>query len=156
MGNPYCNDDHVTPFCCACTNCTQKKSQFKRISREGITKILLDLFISLTKEKILTMDNVVAYIHIMNYPNSQKLIFDKTLKKYEQVRIKKILFQLITFEILTVTFSVTHSTMIFQLARSSENVLDLSITSDEVWDSISTLFGDANDVNNEDEDEFSL
>ena len=95
------------------------------------------------------MDNVVAYI--INYPDSQKLIFDKTLKKYEQVRIKKILFQLITFEILTVAFSVTHKTMVFQLARSTENVLDISINSDDVWDSISTLFGDADD-----EDEFSI
>ena len=136
MGDPYCDDDHVTPFCGACTNCTQKKSQFEPISRQGITKILLDLFISSTEERILTMDNVVAYI--INYPDSQKLIFDKTLKKYEQVRIKKILFQLITFEILTVAFSVTHKTMVFQLAGSTENVLDISINSDDVWDSIST------------------
>ena len=102
------------------------------------------------------MDNVVAYI--MNYPNSQKLIFvDKQLKKYEPLRIKKILFQLITFEILTVVFNVAQKQMVFQLARSGDNPLDISINSDEVWDSISTLFGDLNGTSNSSsEDEISL
>ena len=70
MGDPYCVDDHVTLFCGACTNCsTQKKSQFEPpFSRDGINKILLDLFISSTEERILTMENIVLFI--MNYPNS--------------------------------------------------------------------------------------
>ena len=37
MGRPDCNEIHDTPFCGACTNCTQKKSPFERISREGVT-----------------------------------------------------------------------------------------------------------------------
>ena len=84
------------------------------------------------------------------------MIFEKTLKKYEQVPIKKILFQLITYEILHVAYSTTHKKMVFQLARSSDNVLDISINSDEVWDSITTLFGNANGSDDEEGDEFSL
>ena len=62
MGRPGCDDIHDSPFCGACTNCTQKKSPFERISREGVTQILLDLFISSTDDIILNMENLVNYI----------------------------------------------------------------------------------------------
>ena len=111
----------------------------------------MDLFISSTNEMVLNMDNLVTYI--FDYPNSQQLIFDRNLAKYEKVRIKKLLFQLITFEILTVIYSVTREEMIFQLARSGSNVNDLSINSNEAWDNVPTLFGDYSDDDMSDGDD---
>jgi len=45
MGRPGCDDIHNTPFCDACTNCTQTRLPFERVSRQGVTTILMDLFI---------------------------------------------------------------------------------------------------------------
>ena len=153
MGRPGCDDIHNTPFCNACTNCTQTRSPFERVSRDGVTTILMDLFISSTNETVLNMDNLVTYI--FDYPNSQQLIFDRNLAKYEKVRIKKLLFQLITFEILTVVYSTTREEMIFQLSRTGSNVNDLSIHSNEAWDNVPTLFGDDSDDDMSDSDDMS-
>jgi superfamily II DNA helicase RecQ len=62
MGRPDCTDAHDVPVCGACTNCIQKKSQFEPVSRQGLTKILLDLFISSSEDMVFTMDNTVKYI----------------------------------------------------------------------------------------------
>ena len=99
------------------------------------------------------MDNLVTYI--FTYLNSQQLIFDRNLAKYEKVRIKKLLFQLITFEILTVVYSTTREEMIFQLSRTGSNVNDLSIHSNEAWDNVPTLFGDDSDDDMSDGDDMS-
>ena len=101
------------------------------------------------------MDNLVTYI--FDYPNSQQLIFDRNLAKYEKVRIKKLLFQLITFEILTVVYSTTREEMIFQLSRTGSNVNAnaLSIHSNEAWDNVPTLFGDDSDDDMSDGDDMS-
>ena len=61
------------------------------------------------------MDNLVSYI--LQYPNSQQLIFNKNMAKFAPVRIKKVIFQLVTFEILKVVYSTNHKCVIFQLAR---------------------------------------
>ena len=100
MGQPDCTDEHTVPFCGKCTHCVQKKSAFEPIFRDDVTKILLDLFISSSDTMVFTMDNMVTYTKI--YTNSQELIFGTNHKKYELLRIKKLLFQLLTFEILTV------------------------------------------------------
>ena len=152
MGHPESDEVHDMPFCGACTNCTQKKSEFEHISREGITGILLDLFISSSEELVFTLDNTVSYI--MKYNDSQDLIFRTHRAKYEPLRIKKVLFQLITFEILTVVYSSRLNKMLFQLARSGNNVFDISINSDEVWDNIPTTI--TADNSDDDGDEFSM
>ena len=59
MGRPDCTDEHPVPFCGECTNCVQKKSAFEPISRDGVTEILLDLFISSSDNMVFTMDNTV-------------------------------------------------------------------------------------------------
>ena len=120
------------PRCGTCTNCTQKKSQFEPVSRQGLTKILLDLFISTFEEMVFTMDNAVKH-DIKEYKNSQEMIFNTICQKYKPLRIKKVLFQLITFEILTVVYSVRLQKMLFQLARSGDSVFDISINSDDAW-----------------------
>jgi superfamily II DNA helicase RecQ len=139
MGSPETHpDDHTSPPCGVCTNCTQKKSQFEPISRQGVTKVLLDLFISSSEEMIFTLDNTVKYIK--EYRNSQKLIFGTKRRKYEPLRIKKMLFQLLTYEIITVVFSERLNKILFQLARlPGENALDISINCDHVWECIETI-----------------
>ena len=118
--------------------CIQKKSTFEPISREGVTKILPDLFISTSENMVFTVDNTVKYM-IKEYINSQNIIFRTNRKKYELVRIKKLLFQLLTFEIVTVAYSVELKKVLFQLARTGDDVLDISINSDNAWIDIPLL-----------------
>ena len=113
MACPDCTEEHTVPFSGAYTNCTQKKSTFELVSREGVTKVLLDLFISTSENMVFTMDNTVEYIK--DYPESQCIIFGTKRKKYELLWIKKLLFQLIIFRIITVVYSVGLKTVLFQL-----------------------------------------
>ena len=131
MGRPNSNTHHSSPKCGACTLCNEKKEQFEPLSRKGITKILLDIFISRSEDMIFTMDNTVDYIR--KYENSQYLMFKTERKKFELLRIKKVLFQLLTYEILTVVYSSNLKKMLFQLARDGDDILDISITSDFHW-----------------------
>ena len=87
------------------------------------------------------MDNTVKYIK--EYDNSQVLIFGTKRKKYELLRIKKLLFQLLAFEIITVVYSVGLKKVLFQLARSGDDVLDISINLEQAWLDIPLLSYDA-------------
>ena len=116
----------------SCTFCNEKKDQFEPVSRKGITKILLDIFISRSEDMIFTMDNTVDYIK--KYENSQYLIFKTEREKFELLQIKKVLFKLlVTYEILTIIYSSNLKKMLFQLARDGDDILDISITSDYHW-----------------------
>ena len=150
MGIPDCPDEHTVPYCGKCTNCTQKKYPFESISREGVTKILFDLFISSSDDMVFTMDNTVTYIR--EYPDSQQLIFGTSRKKFEHLRIKKVLFQLITFRIITVVFSVRMKCVLFQLARVRNSALELSINIDTAWEDIPLIadYNSTDDVQFED------
>ena len=108
------------PRCESCSNCTATKPTFEAISKSGVKQILLQVFLrtfdgGMAKD----MNNVVEFIKA--YENAQYLIFRTKVKRFEPVRIKKLLFQMVAWGFLKVAFDSKLEIVVFELATQQRS-----------------------------------
>ena len=80
------------------------------------------------------MDNVVEFIR--GYDNAQYILFKTKVKRFEPVRIKKLLFQMIAWSFLKVAFDKKLEIVVFELATKEDRPSDLAIDDDDAWEYI--------------------
>ena len=135
MGRPG-SDLAYIPKCQMCSNCVQTKPTFEPVSKDGVKRILISLFLSTHEDMSYTMESVVKFIK--EYENSQEILFQTKRKNFEPVRIKKLLFQLLSCRILTVVYSNKLETMVFELAKVGNTLTDIALSIDSFWKHIIT------------------
>ena len=70
------------------------------------------------------MDNVVEFIR--GYDNAQYILFKTKVKRFEPVRIKKLLFQMIAWSFLKVAYDKKLEIVVFELATKGDRSSDLA------------------------------